>query len=88
MVKTNFSEALTLLRSKNVELTEDAYIYQAYAQNISDLNHISMNLGISYSEQKKSVSAQQSKSSIILSLETFLGTTIRKSKDAKELLQK
>jgi hypothetical protein len=84
-VKTNLSEALTLLRSKNVELTKDAYIYQDYAQKFADLNHISMNLGISYSEQQKSVSVQQSKSSIILSLETFLSTTIRESKDTKEL---
>ena len=39
-VKTNFFEALTLLRSKNFELTKDAYIYQYCAQKISDLIHI------------------------------------------------
>ena len=38
--KTNFFEALTMLRSKNFELTKDVYIYEDYAQNISDLNHI------------------------------------------------
>ena len=32
--KTNFFEALTLLRSKNLELTKDAYIYQDYAKKI------------------------------------------------------
>ena len=34
--KTNFFEALTLLRSKNVELTKDAYIHQDYAQKFAD----------------------------------------------------
>ena len=87
-VKTNLFESLTLLRSKNFELTKDAYIYQDYAQTNSDLIHNLVILWISYSEQQKSVSAQQSKFSIILSLETTLGTTIRKSKDTKELLQK
>ena len=38
-VKMNFFEALTGLKSKNVELTKDAYIYQDYAQNFSDLIH-------------------------------------------------
>ena len=56
--KTNFFEARTSLRSKNVELTKDAYIYQEYAQNISDLNHVSIIFGISYSEQQKSVPTQ------------------------------
>jgi len=82
--KTNFFEALTGLIWNKVELTKDAYIYQDYAQKISDLIH---NLVI-YSEQQKSVPAQQSKSSIILSLETTLGTTMQENKDTKELLQK
>ena len=86
--KTNFFEALTGLRSKNVELTNDAYIYQEYAKIIVDLNHISITFGISYSKQRKSVPVQSSQYSIILTLETFLGTTIRKSKDTKEFLQK
>ena len=34
--KTNLFEELTLLRSKNVELTKDAYIYRDYAQKNSD----------------------------------------------------
>ena len=37
--KTNFFETLTLLRSKNFELTKDAYIYKDYAQTFSDLIH-------------------------------------------------
>ena len=67
-VKTNIFEALTLLRSKNIELTTDEYIYQDYAQKISDLIRILVILGISYSEQQKSVSTQQSTLSIILTL--------------------
>ena len=58
--KTNFFEALTGLRSKNVELTKEEYIYQEYAQNIVDLNHASINFGISYSEHQKSVPPQSS----------------------------
>ena len=81
--KTNFFKALTCLRSKNVELTKDAYIYQENAQNISDLNHVSIILEISYSEQQKSVPVQWSKYSIILTLETFLGTTNTKKKRYK-----
>ena len=38
-LKTNFFETITLLKSKNSELTKDAYIYQDYAQKISDLIH-------------------------------------------------
>ena len=38
--KTNFFESLTMLRSKNFELTKDAHIHKDYAQNFSDLNHI------------------------------------------------
>ena len=57
----NFFEALPLLKSENAKLTKDAYIYQDYAQKISDLIHNLVILGISYSEQQKSVPAQQSK---------------------------
>ena len=74
------------LRSKNFELTKDSYIHKDYAQKNSDLNNNMVILGISYSEQYKSVSAQQSKFSIILTLEATLGTTMRKSKDTKEFL--
>ena len=87
-VKMNFSEARKGLKSKNVELTKDAYIYQDYAQNFSDLIHNLVILWMSYSEQQKSVPAQQSKFSNILSLEATLGTTMQESKDTKELLQK
>ena len=88
-VKTNFFEALTLLRSENPELTKVAYISENHAQNFSGRFDFS---GI-YSElnggQQKSVPVQKSKSSINFLLETLLGTTIRKkSKDTKELLQK
>ena len=50
--KTKKFEAFTLLRSKNFELTKDAYIYQDYAQNFSDLIHNLVILLISYSEQQ------------------------------------
>ena len=87
-VKTNFFEALTTLRSRNSELMKVSYIHKYYAQKISDLINNLVILGISYSEQQKSVSAQQSKLSIILTLEATLGTTMRENKDTKELLQK
>ena len=77
-----------MLRSKNFELMKDSEIHKNYAQKISDLINNLVILGISYSEQQKSVSAQQSKLSIILTLEATLGTTMRENKDTKELLQK
>jgi len=86
-VKTNFFEALTTLRSRNSELMKVSDIHKDYAQTFSDLINNLVILGISYSEQQKSVSAQQSKLSIILSLEATLGTTMRENKDTKELLQ-
>ena len=63
-------------------------IHKDCAQKISDLINNLVILGMSYSEQKKSVSAQQSKLSIILSLEATLGTTMRENNDTKKLLQK
>jgi len=63
-------------------------IHKDYAQKISDFFNNLVILGISYSEQQKSVSAQQSKSSKTLTLEATLGTTMRENKDTKELLQK
>ena len=86
--KTNFFEAHTTLRSRNSELMKVSDIHKDYAQKISDFFNNLVILGISYSEQQKSVSAQQSKLSIILSLEATLGTTMRENKDTKELLQK
>ena len=86
--KTNFFETLTTLRSRNSELMKVSDIHKDYAQKISYLFNNLVILGISYSEQQKSVSAQQSKLSIILSLEATLGTTMRENKDTKELLQK
>jgi hypothetical protein len=86
--KTNFFEALTTLRSRNSELMKVSDIHKDYAQKFSDFFNNLVILGISYSEQQKSVSAQQSKLSIILSLEATLGTTMRENKDTKELLQK
>ena len=35
-VKTNFFEALTLLRSKNSKLTKDAYISEDHVQKFAD----------------------------------------------------
>ena len=87
-VKTIFFEALTTLRSRNSELMKVSDIHKDYAQKFSDLINNLVILGISYNEQQKSVSAQQSKLSIVLTLEATLGTTMRENKDTKELLQK
>ena len=86
--KTNFFETLTTLRSRNSELMKVSDIHKDYAQTFADCFNNLVILGISYSEQQKSVSTQQSKLSIILSLEATLGTTMRENKDTKELLQK
>ena len=43
-VKMNFFEALTLLKSKNVELTKASSIYQERAQKIADQNHVPLSL--------------------------------------------
>ena len=67
---------------------KDSDIHKDYAKKNSDFFNTLVILGISYSEQKKSVSAQQSKLSIVLTLEATLGTTMRENKDTKELLQK
>ena len=67
---------------------KDSDIHKDYAQQFSDLINNLMILEISYSEQQKSISAQQSKLSIVLTLEATLGTTMRENKDTKELLQK
>ena len=40
--KTNFLEALTLLRSKNFEQTKDAHISEDHAQKFSDLNNFAV----------------------------------------------
>ena len=87
-VKTNFFEALTLLRLENSKLTKVAYISEDHAQKISGcfdffVIYYELNGG-----QQKSVPVRQSKSSINYLLEILLGTTIRKSKDTKELLLK
>ena len=77
-----------MLRSENPKLTKVVYISEDHAQKISGCFDFS---GIYYKlngGQKKSVPMQKSKSSINFPLETLLGTTIRKSKDTKELLQK
>ena len=67
---------------------KDLDIHKDYAQIFIDLINNLVILGISYSEQQKSISAQQSKLSIVLTLEATLGTTMRENKDTKELLQK
>ena len=88
-VKTIFFEALKLLRSENPEIRKVAYIAQDYSQKISGRFDFS---GI-YEElsggQKKSVyCAEIQIYSINFPLEILLGSTIRKSKDTKELIQK
>ena len=40
--KTNFFETLMTPRSKNFELTKDAYISEDHAQKSADLNNFSM----------------------------------------------
>ena len=67
---------------------KDSDIHKDYAQKNSDFFNNLVNLGFSYSGQQKSVSAQQSKLSIVLTLEATLGTTMRENKDTKELLMK
>lgn len=58
-----------------------------HAQKISGRFDFSGIYGELNGGQQKSVPVQKSKSSINFLLETLLGTTIRKSKDTKELLQ-
>ena len=67
---------------------KDSDIHKDHAQKVSDFFNNLVNLGFSYSGPQKSVSAQQSKLSITLTLEATLGTTMRENKDTKELLQK
>ena len=87
--KDDFFEPLTLLRSENPELRKVAYIAQNYAQKSSGpfdffVIYYELNSG-----QQKSVSSTEIQIySINFPLETLLGSTIRKSKDTEELLQK
>ena len=86
-VKMNFFKALKFLRSENPEPRKVAYISKDHAQKFSGRFDFS---GIYYElngGQQKFVPVQKSKSSINFLLETLLGTTIRKRKDTKELLQ-
>ena len=87
-VKKNLFEALTFLRSENSKLTKVAYLSRDHAQKCSDVFDFSGIYNELNDEQQKSVPMQKSKSSISFLLETLLGTTIQKSKDTKELLQK
>ena len=88
-VKIDFFENLMLLRSENPELRKVVYISLDYAQNISgrfDFSKIYYELN---GGQQKSVSCAEIQIySINFPLETLLGSTIRKSKDTEELLQK
>ena len=65
-----------------------AYISEDHAQKMTGHFDFSAKSYEFNGGQQKSVPAQKSKSSINFPLETLLGTTIRKSKDTKELLQK
>ena len=67
---------------------KDSDIHKDHAQTVSDFFDNLVILGFSYSGQQKSVSAQQSKLRITLTLEATLDTTMRENKDTKELLQK
>ena len=68
-VKTNFFEALNLLKSENSKLMKVAYISEDYAQKIPGHFHFSVNSYEFNGGQQKTVSAQQSKSSINFLLE-------------------
>ena len=74
----NFFEALPLLKSENAKLMKDAYISEDHAQFFSEFFNCSGIYKAQNGEQQKSVPVQKSKSSIILSLENLLDTTIRK----------
>jgi hypothetical protein len=87
-VKTNFFEALKLLRLRNSKLMKVAYISEDHARIFSEFFNFS---GVNKAQnrgQQKSVPVQKSKSSINFLLETLLGTTLQENKDTKELLQK
>ena len=76
-VKTNFFEALNLLRSENLKLMKVAYISEDHAQQISDFFKFSAESYELNGGQQKTVPAQKSKSSINFLLETYLGTTMQ-----------
>ena len=76
-VKTNFFEALKLLRSRNSKLMKVAYISKDHARMFSEFFNFS---GVNKAQnrgQQKSVPVQKSKSSINFLLETLLGTTMQ-----------
>ena len=75
-VKTNFFEALTLLKSKNSKLMKDAYISEDHAQFFFRIFNFSGIYKAQNGGQQKSVPVQKSKSSINFLLETLLGTTL------------
>ena len=78
-----------MLRSENPELRKVAYISQNYAQNNLGRFDFSGIYGELNGGQQKSVSCAEIQIySINLPLETLVGSTIRKIKDTKELLQK
>ena len=68
-LKTIFFESLNLLKSENSKLMKVAYISEDYAQKIPGPSDFSVNSYEFNGGQQKTVSAQQSKSSINFPLE-------------------
>ena len=87
-VKTNFFEALKLLRLRNSKLMKVAYISEDHARICSEFFNFSGIFKSQNGGQQKSVHVEKCKSSINFLLETLLGTTLQENKDTKELLQK
>ena len=76
-VKTNFFEALNLLRSENSKLMKVAYISEDYAQKRADYLDFSVRSYELNGGQQKTVSAQESKFSMNFQLEAYLDTTMQ-----------
>ena len=84
-----FLENLTLLRSENRELRKVAYIAQDYVnKNLGRFDFSEIYYKLNSGHQKSVSCAEIQIYSINFPLETLLGSTIRKSKDTKVLLQK
>ena len=75
--KTNFFEALTLLRCEKSKLMKVAYIYEDHAWIVAEFLDFSGVRTAQNDGQQKSVSAQKSKSSIKFLLEALLGTAMQ-----------
>ena len=76
-VKTNFKEVLPLLKSENSKLMKVAYLSEDHSSKLADFSEFLTERPTQIHDRYKSVSAQKSKSSINLLLETLLGTTLQ-----------